>query len=370
MANKLTGNFDDFVATVTGLTQSDSVRVSNAIFKNVFEVSDFTKSHFIQTGVKDGEAITIISDEVDYTAMPYMDKNSCAPAEACKTNLNLSKAIWNLQQFGCSLDICMKEFEQEFAIFWNFFKVYNPKGADINNAYVQFIIKQIIKNRLGAQWRNAWYSDTSSSLPYLNAQDGFLVQAQAQYGANSNLKTTITENSNTTYTAQKLTGEQAYNYYLDIVKKAQDLPAFYAHKDWAIKTTQFMAQPFVNWLNENSTLAPGFCTKVLDPTKIQQESAWTIENVRVNGIPLAVHRELDGVINQIPTLNGGGGDNPRVNPNFALLTHKSNLRIGTSDQRDLNFFKSGFEDKKDNLWIKTTSTMDSKLVTDDFIIAI
>ncbi|TWP29344.1 hypothetical protein ETU08_07535 [Apibacter muscae] len=357
-------NFNEFAETIQGIVAGNSSTISKAIFTKSYGVSNLTTSHYIQTGVKTGEKIQIITSEADYTSNSYMDENNCE-YNSCSLDLNYSSKEWRLKQFGCQYEFCTKKFDDEFAAFYGTFKIYNPQENDKGIIYMAFLINKIKENLLAAQWRNAYLADESKKAPYLNKQNGYLVQAQAGGG----LKVDINENLATSYKDQLMTGEKVFDTLNNLIDSVSDEP-WYDPSNQLIKMSNYMAKPFVNWLNEKTDRAAGYCEKIYDTKLIQHVPLWNKENISFRGVKIIVHREIDTAIKQIPELNGGGGNNPRENPNFALLTSRENLRIGTSQKDDLNYFKVVFDNVNDKLIVKTNSTMEAKLVTDEYAIAI
>jgi hypothetical protein len=356
-------NFEDFLTYITGLVAAEKADISNAIFTKHLGVSDVTRSHTVITGVKNGSLVPIIDSEPNYESFPFIDANDCKD-ETCDVSLEYSSKKWELAQIGCLYPFCMKKFDDEFMTFYNQFKILNPAITDLNSIFMSFIVKNIKDNLLASQWRVTYFADKASTSKLFNGFDGFYTQAEAGNG----IKIDIPKNAATTLADQRLTGEEVYNTLAQMDDEASTTD-WYDEATAQYRLTEFMARPFMNWLNALGDKIP-VCCDIYDADAIQQARRFNLNNMRFRGKPIIVHRELDRVIAKTSELNGGSSTTPRVNPNRALLTAKTNLLIGTSQTKDLNYFKAFYVEKEETIYIRANSYIGSSIPTDEYVIAI
>lgn len=354
---------EQITAAVDSLTAAEKMKFSELIFKKNVEVSDISKSHQVQTGVRSGHLIPIIDNKPNYESFPFVDEKDCKPTE-CELDAKYSTKKWELGLLECRVPICMRKFDEDFLLFWNMYR-QTTSDLDLNSAFIDYLSSKFQSNLLAAQWRVVYFGDKSSHSTFFNKIDGFFTQAQA----NPNQIVPISENKAGTYAEQRLAGKRVYEILEQMYTKASE-QIWFDPTACLYKMTKSNGLAFISWLNSLGNNSPYNC-ECIDPHSVVKSNVFTLENVRYNGIPITIHQEFDGVINQTSELNGTGANNPRVNPNRIILTYKSNLRIGTSESKALNSFDI-FYDKRDKMiYMDGGSYIGSSLVLDsDYILAI
>lgn len=359
----ITDNFQaGIIDMVEDLVTADKLKISEAIFKKTQEITDVTNSHTVITGVRNGTLVPIINGQPSYESFPFTDEKLCG-TNSCDVNTQYSTKKWELGLIDCRIPICLRSFDENFLLFWNQFRVINPDISDMNSAFMAYIISRVKTNLLAAQWRVTYFGDKSSSSNLFNGFDGFYAQAEVGGG----ISEPITENTQTTLEAQRMTGERVYEVLDKMYEDAMET-------DWFDETTaqfvltKFMATPFVQYLNSLGDRIP-VCCEILNPDNIQARRRFNLNNISFHGIPVIVHSELDGVIKGTTELNGGSATTARVDPNRAILTTKNNLLIGTSETKNLSYLDIFYDKKDKNIYIDANSYIGSSIPTDEYVIA-
>lgn len=345
----VTTNFEDLVELVNDLVSADKLKLENAIYRKFFEVGDALAGHTIIPGVRQGNIIPIISNAPNYTSFPYKDPTSCT-LPSCDVDLPFEPKLWDIGTNACTISICANAFDENFLLFFGQFKRVFA-DADLNTGLIAYITDIVMKNMEAAKWRQAYFGDKSISnadpnYALLRSMNGIFTQAEAGDGH----KIEIPENL-----SGSLTGQEVY----DFLKEAYNLAAvepWFDQSNVVFEMTAAMGNIFVAFLNGLSDTSDYNCD-CLDPTKIGASRAFSIDNLKVFGIPVNVRREFDGVINQ---LNLGY-------PYRALLTTKDNILFGTSEIDQLNQFRVWYSQETNTIRIDAGFTLAPSLVTDDYI---
>lgn len=336
-----TSNFvDDVVSLVDDLTSAEKLTMSELLFSKAFGVDEIEDTHRVITGVRHGNRVPILKGGANYESFPFNDMTDCAKPE-CDVSDEYSTAMWNLGLIECRVPICMRTFDENFLLFWNQYKQITP-DPDLNTAFLQYLTDKFMENLRAAKWRAAYFGDTNSASNLFNGIDGFFTQGEA----NPAQLIDIAQNAEATYQAQKMTGQEVYDLLKQMYNEAGDQPWF-DETILEFRIPRIMATKLVQMLNDAGDLSQYNCD-CINPQGITGRRVFTIDGLTMFGIPVLVHKEWDGVINGTSELNGGGGNNARVNPNRAFLTYRDNLLIGTSETEALSYFDI-FYDKKDNM---------------------
>lgn len=354
----ITTNFKEQIVDVVGsITKQEKMTMSNALFKKSVEVTDLTKEHTVLTGVRNGNYIPVIDDRANYESFPFSDANQCSIPE-CDLNTSYSVQKWELGLIECKVPICLRQFDDDFLAFWNQNKMVNTDQQK-NEEYMQselirFLVEKFKKNHLAALWRGAYFGDKSSSSNLFNGIDGFLTKAEA----NNENKITIDENSNSTYSAQKLTGQRVYEILEEMYKKYYD-NSWFSDKPVEFRMTKANAMALAYYFNglKDTKCCEGL--QMIDPESISGAPKFQYERLRFHDIPIKVMPIWDEIIHLTKELNKGytngkitNADAQRVNPNRILLTYKENLIIGTQETDNLNFFDIWYSKDQDKIFIK------------------
>lgn len=352
---------EDVISLVDGLVSAEKLEMSNLIFTKAFGVSDITQSHEVVPGVRHGNLVPIIKTSTNYESFPFNDPTSCEKPE-CELTDEFSTHRWDLGLIECRVPICMRTFDENFLKFWNEYRQI-ANDPDLTTAFLQYLAGKFQENHRAAMWRTIYFGDTASASTLFNGFDGFFAQAEA---IPENV-ISIEQNTGATFAQQKMTGQQVYELLEDMYLRASE-KAWFDESILEFKIPLFMANALITMLNQAGDLSQYNCD-CINPDTIVGRRRFTVDGLRMFGLPVSVHKEWDGVINGTAELNGGGGANARVNPNRALLTYKSNLLIGTSETQALSYFDI-FYDKKDNkIYMDGGSYIGAAIPTDEYILA-
>lgn len=353
----VTTNFStEVLPLVTDLTSADRVNYSEAIFESVFEMSSIADGHQIITGVREGNVIPIMSTAPQYDAFPYKDPTNCT-VPSCDLDLGYSAKVWQMGMIACKIPICINSFDENFLVFWNQHKRLFG-DADLDSALMRFIIDKFRKNLEAAMWRVGFFGDRSIASGNANYQllrpiDGIFTQAEAGDGA----KILVTQNNSGTSGAPvALPGEAVYEYLLQAYNTAVLQPWFNTATA-RFEMTAAMASALVGWLNGLGD-RNGINCECYSADGITAMRAFNIDaDLRIFGIPIHVHRELDGVIQAL-----GLGF-----PYRAILTADTNIVIGTTELDQLPAFDIWYSRDEDQIYIKGGAQIGASLVTDEYV---
>lgn len=354
----LTTNFREKIIDVVGsLTKQEKVDFSNAMFKKSVEVTDLTKEHTVLTGVRNGNHIPIIDDSANYESFPFSDANQCAVPE-CSLETNYSLQKWELGLIECKIPICLRAFDDEFLLFWNQYKMVNTDAQKneeyLESAIVQFLVDKFKKNHLAAQWRTAYFGDKSSNSDFFKGFNGFFTQMEAM----TDNVVAISENNQSSYAQQKLTGERVYAVLQEMYQKYY-LQSWFTDKPVEFRMTKANALALTLYFNglKDKKCCDGL--QIIDPESVAGAPKFQYERLTFHEIPIKVMSVWDEVIHKTSELNKGfvGGkltnaDGQRVKPNRIMLTYKENLVIGTQETDNLNFFDIWYSQDQNKVFMQ------------------
>ncbi|KUY29394.1 hypothetical protein [Elizabethkingia ursingii] len=345
----ITNNFkDDVVSLVNSFTEANMLDYKDAIVNDVVVDNEIEKEKKVLYGVKQGEVVPIIEKKADYTMFPVADESECGTNE-CSMDLDYSGIKWDLALIKCKIPICLNQFDKEFLQFWNTYKKFNDE-PNMDEALLQYLAKQFKQGLENAKWRRAYFADSASTSPLLEGSDGFWIKADASAVVGEN-KIEITKNTGGTASAQMMTGEEVYNLLTDMY----ELATYYTWFDpstFMFEVTWQMANAYTNWLNRLGHNAPTNC-QCISPEGVVKSTAYTLNNIGFNGLPIKPRISFDGVISQVPELNGNNVPGAaKVSPNRALLVKNDNMLIGTSDKDQLSFFKMWHNENDEKIYMR------------------
>lgn len=359
-----TDNFvADLLSLVTDLVSAEKMELNNMLFEKTFAQGDLATQHEVVTGIRTGHLVPILKDTPNPDSFPFVDETSCEPTD-CDITHEFASMKWTLGLLECRVGICLRTFNENFLKFWNTWRQTQEGEPNLDSALIQFISGKFEQNLQLAQWRAAYFADTSSLSAYYNAFDGIFAQAEA----NPELVIDITENAGGTYALQAIEGEAVYNYLIAMYDAASLYPWF----DPSImeyRVTQSMAIKLVAWLNKMGKTAPNNCA-CIDPASAVASNVYMMAGLTINGIPVLVHSEWDSVINYSTELNGGGGVNARVNPHRAILSIRRNILIGTSETEALTSFDIWYDKMTKKVYLEGSSYIGAALPLNEYILGI
>lgn len=358
-----TSNFvEDVISLVEDLTTAEKLTMSELIFSKAFGVDDIQDTHRVVTGVRNGNLVPILKGGANYESFPFNTMANCNKP-SCDIADEYSTYKWDLGLIECRVPICMRTFDENFLIFWNEYRQITP-DPDLNTAFLQYLTDKFRENLRAAMWRVAYFGDTASASNLFNGFDGFFTQGEA----NPDQLINIPKNAGATYALQQMTGQEVYDLLASMYTEAGEQPWF-DETILEFRIPRIMATKLVTWLNGLADSSMYNCD-CLNPQAITGRRVFTVDGLRLFGLPVLVHKEWDGVINGTSELNGGGGANARVNPNRAFLTYRDNLLIGTSETEALEYFDIFYDKMTNQIYLDGGSYIGAAIpLIDEYILA-
>lgn len=339
----LQGNFATTIRDVVdGLTPAANANISEAIFQSTFGVSSFANAHTVMTGVRDGGVIPIVLAGNYYGSMPVGNEKSCS-LNSCDTEINYSDKVWGLAEYNCRSEICFRNVDEDFLVFWNGYRqrLDDPLQAPDMAAIIAFITDEIEKKVQGTMWRVGYLGDTESLSNLISGNDGFFVQAEAGNGVKINID------------EAEPTAEEIYEYLTQAYESLAD-KVWGAETDLVWKMTWAMANKFVTFLNTAADLSLYNCD-CINPDALVAGRRFSVEGLRIFGIPVEVHREIDLSMAAIS----------QTNKYQALLIRKSNLLVGTNTTEKMDGFEIFFDRKERKVYIDSIVYLGVSIPLDD-----
>ncbi len=344
----LDGNFSTaIVDLVEDLVSADKVNINEAIFQETWGVGSFVGAHTLRTGVRHGSIIPIVLAGDNYCAMEAADGTDCDLNE-CDLETNFAAKKWDLSEYNCRIPICMRQFDENFLVFWNMYRqrLDNPLDAPDAQAYLSYLTNQVERNILGAQWRVGYWGDTSATTnDLIRGNDGYWAQAMAGSGYKLQITAAGAEP-----TAEEILDaiEEALNANYDKM--------WLSESDVVIKMGWAAANKVIIYLNKEARNNPYNC-ECVSPDGIVSADRFTIEGLRIFGYKVEAHKEIDGAGNCIIDSN----------PFQILITRKSNLLIGTNTQDKMEGFDIFFDKVSRKIYIDSMIYLGVSLPLDDYI---
>lgn len=347
----LQGNFATAIGDlVDGLVPADIANINEAIFQETFTVGNFGQAHTLITGRREGQLQPIVLNQDYYNSMPVGDETSCSLND-CDLTPNYSSKTWNLSEYNCRIPICMRSFDEEFLIFWNMYRqgLEDPTTEPDAQAFLDFI-ENTVKNQVqGTQWRVGYWGDTSATGNNLiKGNDGYFAQAEAGNGVKLGFNPAGAEpTALEIYTAM----QEAYETGVQSIWGGQT--------DVVWKTTYAVASKLVAWLNTMGDNSQYNC-ECYNPDGITAARRFNVEGLRIFGIPVEAHREID------LSANAAGQTDPEDKYKI-LLTRKSNLLIGVNTDNKMEGFDIFYDKKDRKVYIDTMVRLGVMIPLDDYV---
>ena len=345
----VTNNYQEAVVDLlSDFSNADMLDFNQAIVNDIKVDNEIETEKEVLYGVKNGDVVPIIEKNDDYTMFPVASEDTCGTNE-CNLDVNMSGVIWDLALVKCKVGICLNSFDRNFLKFWNDYKKFDD-APDMNSALLQYLGEQFKQGLENAKWRRAYFADQASTSSLLDGANGFWVKADATATVGEN-KIEVTKNAGATAVLQRMTGEEVY----DLLGEMYDLGTYntwFTPDSFIYEITWAMGVAYSNWLNKLGHNAPANC-QCISAEGVVKSNVYTMDNLYYNGIPVKVRRAFDGVISQVPELNGNNvAGAAKESPNRALLVKNENMLIGSSDQNQLTFFKMWHNDDDEKIYMR------------------
>ncbi len=346
----LQGNFATAIGDlVTDLVAADIVNINEAIWQETFGVGSFTQAHTLLTGRRNGQVQPIVLSHDYYSSMPKGDETSC-DLNACDLTPNYSAKEWCLSEYNCRIPICMRSFDEEFLMFWNMYRqgLEDPTSEPDAQAFLDYITDIVMKQVQGTQWRVGYWGDTAETEnDFINGCDGFFVQAEAGSGEKIDL----------VVAGATPTGEEIYN-------AMQEAYEFGVQQTWGSepnvvwKTTYAVAAKLAAWLNRMKDTSDYNC-ECYSADGITAARTFTVDNLRIFGIPVEAHREID--------LSTTAAGKVEIDKYQILLIRKSNLLVGTNTDGKLEGFDMFYDKTDRKIYIDTMVRLGVMIPLDEYV---
>lgn len=346
----LQGNFATAVADlVDSLVAADKVNINEAIFQQTFGVGSFTQAHTLITEVRNGKLQPIVLSNDYYGSMPLGDETSC-DLNSCDLTPNYSTKEWCLSEYNCRLDICMRSFDENFLLFWNMYRqrLEDPTQEPDAQAFLDYITDIVEKQIMGTQWRVGYWGDADSENTLIEGCDGFFVQAEAGSGEKQEL----------TPAAAEPTAEEIYDELQTAYEYATTETTWGMESDLVWKMSYAAASKLVSFLNTRADLSMYNCD-CYNPDAIVAGRRFNVEGLRVFGIPVETHREIDL---SMTAAGGSGNDKYKI-----LLIRKSNLLVGTNTSDKLEGFDIFFDKLTRKVYIDSLVYLGVMIPLDEYV---
>lgn len=343
----LQGNFATTIKeAVESLTTADMVNINEAIFQETWGVSNFVQAHSLRTGVRNGGVIPIVLDG-NVCSMPVGNELSCTLND-CDLTIDYDNKIWDLSEYNCRHEICFRNVDEDWLVFWNAYRqrLDDPTQAADMQAVITFLTKNVEEKISNTQWTAGYFGDQNSVSSYLNGSNGYYVQALAGNGHKVEL----------TSAGAEPTGQELLEQIIAAIEEF-GTDFWMSQPDVVIKMSYAAAFKISTYLNSLDRQSPYNCD-CINVDGLVSSSRFFPEGLRILGIPVESHRDIDAVTTCI-----NGLDKYQI-----LIARKSNLLIGTNTTDKLEGFDMFFDRKDRTVIIDAMVYMGVAIPLDEYII--
>src|SRR5690606_5152199 len=128
--------------------------------------------------------------------------------------------------------------------------------------------------------------------------------------------------------------------------------------DLVWKTSYAVAAKMVAWLNKMGDTSMYNC-ECNDPNGIVASRRFAVENLRIFGIPVEAHREID--LSSVPA------GKTEIDKYQILLARKSNLLVGTNSENKLEGFDIFYDKTDRKIYIDTMVRLGVMIPKDEYV---
>lgn len=345
-------NFESaIIDQLEGLSNDTMKLYSETIFQESYETSSFANAHTVQTGVRDGKLIPIIlgqdADDI-YCSMPYNAATDCT-FETCDTDIAFSSQKWQIAEYSCRIPFCFRTMTAQYEAFWGVYKqtLEDPTTSSDWSVFMDFLIDgRILPKIRGTHWRNGYFGDADIvGNDYLVGINGYFTQAAAGDG----------EKTQITIAGSEPTGQELIE---QISAAIEDSDAIWlGRSNVKIKMGWSAAKKITGYLNSLDRVSPYNC-ECISADGLVSANRFFPEGLRINGIPVDVHREIDVA---------AGSDCVNGNKWQILIAPISNLVVGAETQDKLDEFRVFYDKKDRNVYVDISTRFGVALLMDEYI---
>lgn len=323
-------------------------QMGETLYTKTFVEGDVATNYDIETGVNCGGYVLVDNAQNQYDGLVQVD--SCALPEK-DLSLSFDAKKWNPIDIGRRFSVCYKDIAKGVRAIMGDPRCENtPYMPEAVQMYFENKIAELTNNNIFAR---IWLGETAQSLDWLAGFDGFLIQAQDELAAGN--KISLTQNAGADYASQKVTPEQAYNYFLSMYWRASEM-GIDDLQNVEIKATRELVNGYFQYSVENK-LANNFAN--VD----SMQALYSKDNLSVFGIPVKLMEYTQ--VAKAATDNG----TKIINPNMAVLAPRTSLKVGTCNEESFKNVKVWFDQKEreQNFDVEEIS-LDAKLVAPQNVI--
>jgi hypothetical protein len=306
------------------LNPREAETMSEVIFNRVYNESDLTEYHDIETGID-------VSTQIAFAGrLGLLGKKTsgCTPNEA--GGFELTEKFWTPVMEDFRLTHCQTDMPALLKLFRKSKRI-NPDFYDlVGTEELGVIISAVESSLVENIHRKVWFNDTAAAtianggvfkngtdLEYFNSFNGLFKQIYSEIGVNDANRVAIDKNTQATYAAQALEEDAALAIFEKMVNAADE--RLVASEDAFILATRSLADNYRATLR-NKNLGSGFLEVVEEGRP----------KLYFDGIEIKVRYDWD---RYIKTYQDNG---TKWNlPHRAVLTTKSNIPVGTLSEEDL-----------------------------------
>lgn len=354
------------------LNREDIKKLSEAIMKAYYEKPGISEFHTLVSGIVHDKQIVILGL---FEGLAGLAKTTCGGTPNPGT-IGASEKTWTPKLIGDRFEDCFDNVLDTF-FKWGLKSGYNKPDLTATE-FALFIEERIADSIVESVYRHAWFGDTAAanynsspagiitngtSLAYFNVIDGMWKQIYAIVAADSDRKTgdissgvgITTRNGQSTFALQKFTATDTTNQVVthtleNMITDADerlvagtDVPIFIVTKSVADQYKR-ERKAFANIDMAYERIESGILKLVCDGFDLYVFSFWDrmIKAYESNGTKYHL-------------------------PHRIVFTTKSNLQIGTEQEKNLGEFDAFYDKYTEKYVIKFAYNLDAKVIQDDQI---
>lgn len=348
--------FGNFTLALDDLITSErQAEFAPVVARKLYDQLRIDDYGIIIDGVRLGDASVSLVQEAIYNAIPFVAGDSC-DITSCEFDVDYTAKIWDLVMAECRYDLCTRTAERKFMALYGQYKAIRPDDSEYDFIVEQMleILTDILYNSLVAK---LFLSDTALTEDTINGTDGFIAQWMLEADNAYNVDTIVADHN-------AITGEE-WIAILQGMKDAYEAKPFRK----TISEAQFIlddvaARKVISFLNLTDKRSMYDCD-CITADGIVQADRFSMDGFRVSGIPVKTIPYTD-MVAQFDELMAT--DEP-VNPVFAVLTPKTEVQIGTPNERELRMDDSFYDRKDRTYYFDIGYQFGAMIPSNNFIIA-
>lgn len=327
--------------------------VSQLIIEKLYDKVDLDRLFTITAPVRTGDPVVALIQDAVYNAVQNTTSTNCT-ISSCDVSPEYQAKQWVIMLAECRHALCTRGLDEKFLSFWGAYKRAHPGSDEYDFAIEQVaeMLSDLIANTLLAK---LWLSDTSlqdtpgTIAGTIDGIDGFLVQALSDTDHKVDAGAT------------KLTGKDLYEKLSETIAKYQDAHFGQDMTDVRIYMDRKDVNSLVRWLNTEGRNS-GYNCDCIDPDGVVRADRYTVQGLRIHGLEVIPQPFEDMML----AFSDYTEDDEPLYHNFALVTKKSNLMVGSGNEDDLAHFHSFYDEKDRTFYFDIGYTYGAVIPTNHF----